>query len=358
MSSATLTFPGAIWGEQGGHWKRQGWKLRTTPYGTPNPTAAKTPQHPKPHSRQTPEHPKPPSTPNPPAPSNHTAPKTPQHPKPHPGTIPSLICTPGMIPPPERSNESSQWDEGSQSHSGIPETFRDEEQEHWRRFPALATLRSRSEGTKRPLAIAGMAPAAAQSEWGLNSCSGKQSSRSSRSSCSSGSSRGFPNVAGTKPAWVWDSGWQPGMALEGEQSWVCQVWTLSPFLWDRPSGWSFPRFSPVPVGREEQLVVPAGIVPPLSGNPGLSCPGTQGWGSAGTTGASPSLIPSGHRHRPPEPPSGWKKGDREFPGAGSTWIPRARHVMGIGMGMESGQGWEPRMGMETGMAQGWSRGWG
>lgn len=51
--SATLTFPGAIWGEQGGHWKRQGWKLGADPrtaHGTPNPTAPQTPQHPTPHS--------------------------------------------------------------------------------------------------------------------------------------------------------------------------------------------------------------------------------------------------------------------------------------------------------------------
>lgn len=63
-SSATLTFPGAIWGEQGGHWKRQGWKLGADPCTAVVPTAPQTPQDPK-----TPQHPQNPTAPTATAPS-------------------------------------------------------------------------------------------------------------------------------------------------------------------------------------------------------------------------------------------------------------------------------------------------
>lgn len=60
---------------------------------------------------------------------------------------------PGRIPPRGCSRPRA----GGRGHAGIGHWV------CWRRFPALAALRRRLEGTKRPLATAGIAPAAAES---------------------------------------------------------------------------------------------------------------------------------------------------------------------------------------------------
>lgn len=186
-SSATLTFPGAIWGEQGGHWKRQGWKLgadpRTAP-GTPNPTAPQnstaphTPQ-PLPPPLGTPHLQDSPSSISPQPWSalgtgnswmekgkaavfpprggdevlawlslrvcGSAGPNQPLQAAPTGLGIgrmwlcprglqpPALIYTPGRIPALGHSNESPWWDEGSQRHSGMRNRSAGDVSQLWQR---------------------------------------------------------------------------------------------------------------------------------------------------------------------------------------------------------------------------------